>query len=163
MAAEIAQMRRLLDAAREAGAPVAFSVTAYHADGSDGAAPSLNAPGVRTMREGTRAVEVDERLGRRDGEPVLVKKTASSFFGTHLQSIFTRAGVDTVIVCGCTTSGCVRATATDANALGFRTIVPIETTADRARGPHLASLYDMDAKLADVVPLEEALAALRQP
>ena len=145
-----------------AGAPVVFAVTAYHADGSDGVAPSLNEPGVRTMREGTRAVEVDERLGRRDGEPVVVKKTASAFFGTHLQSIFSRRGVDTVIVIGCTTSGCIRATANDANAHGFRTVVPIETTADRARGPHLAALYDIAAKIGDVVPLSDALAALRR-
>lgn len=162
MSVEVGAMRTLLDAARAAGAPVVFAVTAYHADGSDGVAPSLNEPGVRTMREGTRAVEVDERLGRREGEPVVVKKTASAFFGTHLQSIFSRRGVDTVIVCGCTTSGCIRATANDANAHGFRTVVPIETTADRARGPHLAALYDIAAKIGDVVPLGDALAALRR-
>lgn len=161
MSVEIAAMRALIDAARAVAAPVVYVTIAFDAAGSDAAAPSLNGPGIRTLREGSAAVEVDRRLGFGPGDPLVVKKTASAFFGTNLQPLLTARGVDTVIVCGCTTSGCIRATANDANAHGFRTIVPIETTADRARGPHLAALHDIAAKIGDVGPLAGVLAALR--
>lgn len=162
MAGAIEAMRVLIQAARAVAAPVVYITTAYDEAGSDAAAPSLNGPGIRTLREGSVAVEVDARLGFGPGDPLVVKKTASAFFGTNLQPLLTARGVDTVIVIGCTTSGCIRATANDANAHGFRTVVPIETTADRARGPHLAALHDIAAKIGDVVPLGEALAALRR-
>ncbi len=81
-------------------------------------------------------------------------------FGTPLASILTAAGVDTCIIAGCVTSGCVRATACDAMQHGFRAILPVECVADRAPEPHLANLLDMDSKIADVVSLEETMAYL---
>jgi nicotinamidase-related amidase len=87
---------------------------------------------------------------------------ASAFFGTSTASIFTSRGVDTVIVTGSTTSGCVRASAVDALQSGFRVVIPRECVADRAPGPHEASLFDLHAKYADVVALDELLALLAE-
>ena len=87
-----------------------------------------------------------------------MKKGASAFFGTNLVAILVNAGVDTVVLCGATTSGCVRATAIDLLQNGFPAIVPRECVGDRARAPHEANLFDIQAKYADVVGLDEALA-----
>ena len=105
-------------------------------------------------------VEIDPRLGRREDEPLIVKKGPSAFFGTNLASILVSQRVDTVILCGATTSGCVRATAVDLLQYGWPTIVPRECVADRAQAPHEANLFDIQAKYADVVPVEDALAYL---
>jgi nicotinamidase-related amidase len=87
-----------------------------------------------------------------------VKKVASAFFGTNLASVLISQGIDSVILCGATTSGCVRATAVDLLQYGFPTLVPRECVGDRAQAPHEANLFDIQAKYADVVPLEDALA-----
>jgi len=84
----------------------------------------------------------------------------ASFFGTSLVSYLVGAGVDTVVVSGCVTSGCVRASVVDAISWGFRTIVPEECVGDRAAGPHTWSLFDMDSKYGDVEPLEDVIASL---
>jgi maleamate amidohydrolase len=89
-----------------------------------------------------------------------VKKYASAFFGTPLAATLVARGVDTLMVTGCTTSGCVRATVVDAISHGFRPIIPQEAVGDRAQEPHEANLFDMDSKYGDVVPLSEALAYL---
>ena len=103
-------------------------------------------------------MEIDARLDPQPGEPVVLKKGASAFFGTNLASILIAQGVDSVILCGATTSGCIRATAVDLLQYGFPTIVPRECVGDRAQAPHEANLFDIQAKYADVVELEEALA-----
>ena len=105
-------------------------------------------------------MEIDPRLDRREDEPVVLKKGASGFFGTNLASILVSQGVDTVILCGATTSGCVRATAIDLLQYGWPTLVPRECVGDRAQAPHDANLFDIQAKYADVVPVEDALAYL---
>ena len=92
---------------------------------------------------------------------MLVKKFASAFFGTSLASLLTSEGVDTVVVCGRTTSGCVRATVVDAMQNGFRPVVPRECVADIAVEPHEANLFDIDAKYGDVVAVDDVLAQLR--
>jgi nicotinamidase-related amidase len=102
-------------------------------------------------------VEIDARLERREDETVVVKKGASAFFGTNLSAILVSQGVDTVVLCGATTSGCVRATAVDLLQNGFPTLVPRECVGDRARAPHDANLFDIQAKYADVVTLEDAI------
>jgi nicotinamidase-related amidase len=104
---------------------------------------------------------VDERLAPGIDEHLIVKKYASAFFGTPLASTLTAAGVDTLIITGCTTSGCVRASAVDACQHGFHAIVVKECVGDRAPEPHLANLFDIDAKYGDVVTLEETLTYLR--
>jgi maleamate amidohydrolase len=160
MDAEVLATRRLLDAGRAAGALIIFMTVAYEPDLRDAGLFIKKAPGLRQQILGTPAAAVDERLARAPGEPLLVKKFQSSFFGTPLASILTAAGVDTCIIAGCVTSGCVRATACDAMQHGFRAILPLECVADRAPEPHVANLLDMDSKIADVVSLEETIAYL---
>jgi nicotinamidase-related amidase len=92
----------------------------------------------------------------------VVKKGASGFFGTGLASILVRCGVDTVVLCGATTSGCVRATAIDLVQYDWPTVVPRECVGDRAQGPHEANLFDIQAKYADVVPVHEVLGYITQ-
>jgi maleamate amidohydrolase len=155
---------RLLDAARAAGAPVAFTTTQYDEAGARVARAFLaKVPALRTLVPGTRWPQVDERVAPEPGEPVLEKLFASAFFGTPLAAMLAAHGVDTVIVTGASTSGCVRATVVDALQHGYRVVVPREGVADRAEGPHEASLFDIDAKYGDVVALDEALALLSAP
>lgn len=154
--------RSLLDAAREAGALVVFTTVAYTDEDLEHAAHFIaKAPALATLRPGSHWIEVDERLGRRDDEQVLVKLYASSFFGTELDDLLRDNGCDTVIVTGASTSGCVRATAVDALQYGYRVIVPRDAVADRARDAHNASLLDIDAKYGDVVSVDAAVAAVR--
>jgi nicotinamidase-related amidase len=154
---------RLLEVAHETGAPAVFTTIAYDdADVDGGACAWLRkAPGLAILREGSEAVELDPRLRRRAQDALVVKKGASAFFGTALASLLTALGADSVIVCGATTSGCVRASCVDAIQSGFPVLVPRECVGDRAEGPHEANLFDIDAKYGDVVTLEEALEHLR--
>jgi maleamate amidohydrolase len=98
----------------------------------------------------------------RPDEFLIWKKWQSAFFGTDLRSILTGLGVDTLVVTGCVTSGCVRATATDAASHGFRVILPRECIGDRTAQIHEANLFDLNAKNGDVVPLAEVLAYLER-
>jgi len=158
MTAEVEATRRLLDAARDKGLPVVFTTIGFEASGKDGGLWLEKAPALRDLELGGHWVDLDPRLDRRDDEPIVVKKGASGFFGTNLASILVSQGVDTVILCGATTSGCVRATAIDLLQYGWPTLVPRECVGDRAQAPHDANLFDIQAKYADVVPLEDALA-----
>src|SRR5206468_10591538 len=97
------------------------------------------APALRLLTLGSELVELDPRLNRKPEDLVIVKKYASGFFGTYLASTLTMKAVDTLVVTGCTTSGCVRATVMDALAHGFRPIVPLEAVGDRAQEPHEAN------------------------
>jgi nicotinamidase-related amidase len=107
---------------------------------------------------GSEWVEVDSRLEPRDGETLLHKSYPSCFFGTDLISRLVARGVDTLIMAGCTTSGCIRATAVDACSLGLRTIVVEDAVGDRAPLSHKVALFDIDAKYGDVVGSSDALA-----
>jgi len=89
---------------------------------------------------------------------VIVKKGASAFFGTNVAAILISQGIDSIILCGATTSGCIRATAIDLLQYGYPTLVPRECVGDRAQAPHDANLFDIQAKYADVVSLDEVLA-----
>ena len=119
-------------------------------------------PTLAELELGGHWLELDPRLGARDDEAVLLKKGASGFFGTNLASILVAQKVDTIVLCGATTSGCVRATAVDALQYGFPTLVPRECVADRAQAPHEANLFDIQAKYGDVVPVDEAIAYLER-
>lgn len=163
--AEVAATARLLEIARARAVPVCYTTVAYEEGSGDGGVFLQKVPSLALLRSGTRWVEIDARIPPRPGEVVIVKKYASAFFGTHLAATLTARGIDTVIICGATTSGCVRATAVDAMQHGFRPIVPRECVADRAPGPHEANLFDIDAKYGDVVPaaeVEEYLTTLRR-
>jgi ribulose-5-phosphate 4-epimerase/fuculose-1-phosphate aldolase/nicotinamidase-related amidase len=156
----VAEIQRLLVVAREARVPIVFSTVSYDADLVEAGVWPRKIPGQRVLVEGTRWVEIDPRLGRRPDETLLVKKYASCFFGTPLAAQLTAKGVDTIVVTGVTTSGCVRATAVDGCSAGFRVIVPRQAVSDRWGPSHGMSLFDIDMKYGDVVDVDEALAYL---
>ncbi len=154
---EVEATTRLLAAAREREIPVIFTTIGFEPNLKDGSLWLEKAPGLGELIIGSKWVEIDPRLERRDEETVILKKGASAFFGTNLPSILVSQGVDTIIMCGATTSGCIRATAIDLLQYGYPTLVPRECVGDRAQAPHEANLVDIQAKYADVVSVEDAL------
>lgn len=157
---EVEATARLLDATRAAGHPVVFTTVAYEPSLCDSGIWLQKLPSLKVFTLGSEESAIDPRLGRRDDEPVIVKKGASPFFGTNLGTILVAAGVDTVILVGSTTSGCIRAAAIDLCQNGFPSLVPAECVGDRAQAPHDANLFDINAKYADVVSLDETLGYL---
>ena len=154
---------RLLEAARDAGAPVVFTTVCFEeADLTTAATFIAKAPALAELRPGSKWARIDERIAPRSDEPVLTKLFASAFFGTSLATMLAARGCDTLIVTGASTSGCVRATVVDGVQHGMRVLVPREGVADRAPGPHDAALLDIDAKYGDVISLDEAVAAFAQ-
>ncbi len=159
---EVEATNDLIDAARHKGIPVIFTVVGYDAHRQDDAGLwPQKAPSLRALTLGSDLVKLDPRLKQEPGDLLITKKYASGFFGTYLASTLTMQSVDTAIIAGCTTSGCVRATVMDALANGFRPIIPVECVGDRAQEPHEANLFDIGSKYGDVLPLEEVLAYLR--
>ena len=156
--AEVKATNDLIAVARKKNVPIIFTVVGYdpHRQDDAGLWPE-KAPSLRLLKLGSDLVELDPRLKREPGDLVIIKKYASGFFGTYLASTLTMQSVDTAIVTGCTTSGCVRATVMDALAHGFRPIVPLECVGDRAQEPHEANLFDIGSKYGDVLPLQEVL------
>jgi maleamate amidohydrolase len=157
MSAEVEATRRLLDAGRAKGLTVIFTTIGYEPSLKDGGLWLQKVPSLGDLQIGGRWVEIDPRLEPREDETILLKKGASAFFGTNLPAILVSEGVDSVILCGATTSGCIRATAIDLLQYGYPTLVPRECVADRAQAPHEANLFDINAKYADVVPLDDVL------
>ena len=157
MTEQVEATKRLLDAARAKGLPIVFTTIGYESSLKDGGLWLQKVPRLGELQVGGRWVEIDPRLEPREDETIVLKKGASGFFGTNLASILISQGVDSVILCGATTSGCVRATAVDLLQYGYPTLVPRECVADRAQAPHDANLFDINAKYADVVSVEEAL------
>jgi nicotinamidase-related amidase len=153
----------LLGVARDRGIPVAYTAVGFHASRSDGAVWLRKMPGLAALVEGGHWCEIDPRVQPSEGEPVWVKRASSAFFSTPLQTFLIGNGVDTLIVSGCVTSGCVRATVVDAVSYGYRVVVPEECVGDRADGPHAWNLFDIDSKYADVEPLARVLDALQAP
>jgi nicotinamidase-related amidase len=160
---EIAAIIPLLTAAHDRGVPVIFSTVRYDdADLKDAGIWALKQKGVTTLKADGQGWEVDPRLNFRNTDTLLVKKYASCFFGTDLVPRLLAHRVDTLIITGCTTSGCVRATAVDACQNGFRPIVVREAVGDRSTAAHAQSLFDLDAKYADVVSQRDAVAYLER-
>jgi len=159
----ISEVQKLLKAARRAEIPIVFTTVAYRESDKLTAAAFIDkVPALLTLEAGTRWAEIDPRIAPRETEPVLNKLFASGFFGTGLSSLLTAAGVDTLIITGASTSGCVRATAVDALQYGFRPVVPREAVGDRNEQAHEANLYDVDVKYGDVVPVRDALDLLEK-
>jgi nicotinamidase-related amidase len=164
LSAVVAATAELVEAAHAADAPVLFTTIAYEESDLEGGVAWLRkAPGMGILRAGSELVELDPRLPRRTADALIVKKGASAFFGTDLAASLVALGVDTVLVCGATTSGCVRASVVDAVQYGFTALVPRPCVGDRAAGPHEANLFDIDAKYADVIELDDALAYVAAP
>jgi maleamate amidohydrolase len=157
---EVEATKRLLDVARAKGTPVVFTTIGFESNLKDGSLWLQKAPGLAELQVGGKWVEIDPRLERGEDEVVILKKGASAFFGTNLPSVLVSQGVDTIVLCGATTSGCIRATAVDLLQYGYPTLVPRECVGDRAQAPHEANLIDIQAKYADVVPVEDAISYL---
>jgi maleamate amidohydrolase len=160
LSAEVEATKRILDMAREKSLPIVFTTIGFEPSLKDAGLWVQKAPGLAELQLGGPWVEIDPRLEPRGDETVIVKKGASAFFGTNLVAVLVAQGADSVVLCGATTSGCIRATAIDLLQNGFPTLVPRECVGDRAQAPHEANLFDIQAKYADVVSLEDALAYL---
>lgn len=153
---------RLLDEARCLKLPIIHTTIAY--------TPAMQVenvwlqkmPAMKGLLEGSHWVALDERLKARDDEMLLTKRGASAFFGTDLSAHLAARSVDTVLVCGATTSGCIRATVVDGCMAGYRCFVPRECVGDRAAAPHEANLFDIQAKYGEVTSLEAVLGTLAQ-
>jgi len=158
---EINATRALQEAFRRGKLPIMYTTVAYAEDLHDAGIFIKKVPSLAILQKGSPLIEVDKRIEPMPGEKVLEKKFASAFFGTSLDIDLRLLGVDTVILAGCTTSGCIRASAIDSMQYGYRTIVVREAVGDRAAGPHEANLFDIDAKYGDVVELADALDYLR--
>ena len=151
------ETERLLEAFREHDLPRYFTTVAYEESYGDAGRFVEKVPALRELRLGTDAVAVDDRIAPAGDERVILKKYASAFFGTDLATALTTHRVDTLVIAGVTTSGCIRATAVDSLQHGYRTIVPADAVGDRAEGPHRANLFDIDAKYGDVVATDDVL------
>jgi maleamate amidohydrolase len=161
----VAATGALVDAARAAGRPVLWTVVRYTPGLADGGLFVRKVPALAAFAADAPGDwgQIAPPLRPAAGEPVVVKQYASAFFGTSLAATLHASAVDTVVVAGVSTSGCVRATATDAVQYGFRPIVVREACADRSTALHEANLADLDAKYADVVTLPDAVAGLGRP
>jgi nicotinamidase-related amidase len=153
---------RLLAAARRAGIMIVFTRVLYHRGGVDGGIFFRKVRALSVFEEGSRFGAFAEGIDPQPGEIIVTKQYASAFFGTSLAATLTASGIDTAIIGGITTSGCVRATAVDANQYGFIPIVVREAVGDRDPRPHEANLFDLEGKYADVVGESEALAYLER-
>ena len=150
---------------RAGGCPVVWTYVAYMESGEDCGVwgTRTNTPdSLQNIKVDSRRSEFDDRCEIDKVKDIIVnKRMASAFFETNLGSIFNFHGVDTVVLTGGSTSGCVRATVVDSLSRSYRTIVPEECVADKHESPHYANLYDIAIKYADVIPVAEAIAHMR--
>ena len=150
----------LLALARAKNVPVLFTKVLYNKNYRDGGIFVQKVPVLKTLVEGEPLAEIVPDLTPTPDDTVIVKQYASAFFGTALAAALTSLGVDTLILTGCSTSGCVRASAVDGMQYGFRVIIPRECVGDRHPAPHEANLFDIHAKYGDVVSQEEVMGYL---
>jgi len=159
-------VNELADLFRAKNCPVVWTHVAYMESGEDCGVwgTRTNTPdSLQNIKAGSRRSELDDRLRiDRKRDIIVNKRMASAFFETNLGSLFTFHRIDTVVVTGGSTSGCVRATVVDSLSRSFRTIVPEECCADKHESPHYANLYDMAIKYADVIPVAEAIDFMRR-
>ncbi|MFJ2992887.1 isochorismatase family protein [Pandoraea sp. NPDC087047] len=158
----IARTVDALAVARLKGWPVAHSRIVYADDGSDDNIFSIKVPGMATLTEDNPQSAIVPELAPLPGELVVRKVVPSAFFGTQLAPWLAQRGIQTLLVAGAVTSGCVRASVVDAMSYGFRPLVLSDCVGDRAVGPHDASLFDLQQKYAAVMPLADALKAIEQ-
>lgn len=154
-------VNQISDLARAKGLPVVWTYVAYMESGEDCGiwGTRTDTPdSLQNIKVGSRRSEFDDRLNiDRMRDVIINKRMASAFHETNLQSVLTFHRIDTVIVTGGSTSGCVRATVVDSLSNSYRTIVAEECVADKHESPHFANLYDMAIKYADVVPVREVI------
>ncbi|MGG5822435.1 isochorismatase family protein [Falsiroseomonas sp. HW251] len=150
----------LLKAARAAGMRAIYTVVAYAPGDEERVLWTMKLPGLLDNRTGSEAVQVDPLIAPQPGDSVIEKKAASAFLHTGLAEALKAEGVDTLLVCGTSTSGCVRASVVEGMGQDFRMIVVKECVSDRSALLHEVALFDMGSKYADLVTLDEALAAI---
>jgi maleamate amidohydrolase len=158
--APVDSTRTLLEAARQRHVPIVYTTSPWRPYSGDQPFKSAadRSPGFRPWDR--RAVQIDERVAPRPEDLLLEKENASAFFGTHLAPYLIQLAVDTLLITGCSTSACIRATATDAKSFRFRPTVVRECVGDRSAVAHHFTLADIEARFADVVSLEETLGYL---
>jgi len=155
---QIEHINTLLDTAQSANMPTFFSIVCYDdADCRDAGVWGRKMSGLFDLTSGSSAVELDPRLRKQTDASVFNKKYASCFFGTDFASRLQAQRIDTLIVTGCTTSGCVRATVVDAIQHGFLPIVPKEAVGDRSATAHAQALFEIQAKYGDVLSVNEVV------
>ena len=159
--AAVANTIGLLEAARRCGLPVAFSRVVFAADGSDDCVFVRKVPALAGLTEHAETGQIVPELQPLPNEPILRKTQPSAFFGTFYAERLRRQGCDTVIIAGCTTSGCVRASVVDAMSYNFRAVVARDCVGDRSLAAHDANLFDIEQKYADVMESEAIIASLR--
>ncbi len=147
--------RPVLDLFREKKAPVVFTRIVYADDGSDRGVWCEKAPRLGELTEDSFHSLITDLLAPRPGEIIIRKTQASAFFETQLASVLRHRGVDTLVIAGATTSGCVRASVVDAVSHNFRPVVLVDCVGDRAMGPHQANLFDMEQKYANMALASE--------
>ena len=148
--------RQLLHVFREKQLPVVFTTVVYH-DESQARVFRDRIPALDILEPGTHWVEVDPRLKPRSDELVIEKQWASGFFKTCLDEYLKEQGVDSLVITGLTTSGCVRATAVDGLQHDYKVVIPAQAVGDRNQDAHRANLFDLNAKYADVLDLNSVL------
>lgn len=153
----VAETRQLLALARQKSVPVIYTQVLYNKNGLDGGIFVQKVPVLRKMVPGEPMAEIVPELPPTAQDIIISKQYASAFFGTSLAPMLTSLGIDTLILTGCSTSGCVRATAVDGMQHGFRVIVPRECVGDRHRSPHEANLFDINSKYGDVLSKKEVV------
>ena len=163
----LAPNRRLVAAARAAGVPVLFTRVVYDAEGRDGGLFFRKVPALRSFVAGSPLGAFCEGLEPLPNETVITKQYASAFFGTSLASTLSACRIDTLLITGFSTSGCVRASALDALQHGFAPFVVREACGERDARPQEANLFDLQAKYAEVIDearaLQELARTTRQP
>jgi maleamate amidohydrolase len=157
----LASNERILAAARAAAIPAIFTNVVYTPGGVDGGLFYRKVPALKHFERGSPMGAFPPSLQPLDDELVISKQYASAFFGTHLASTLTALGIDTLLITGLSTSGCVRASALDALQHGFAPFVVREACGDRHPAPHEANLFDLQAKYAEVISEAEALSHLK--
>ena len=155
---EIKAINKLIKAARKNQIPIIFTVIRNNANNENEAGLWVKkVPSLNNLTQNNKLLEIDHRLMFKPEDTIVFKKYPSAFFATDLSTTLTMLGIDTLIITGCTTSGCVRATVVDSISYGFRPIIPISAVGDRALEPHESSLFDINSKYGDVLPTEEVL------
>ena len=155
----VAANRELLSAFRDKGLPIFFTTVVYHND-QQATVFRTKVPALNVLEPGSHWVELDAKMGRLPTEPLIEKQSASAFHKTDLDHQLRAMAVDSLVVTGLTTSGCVRATAVDGLQNNYQVVVAKEAVGDRNAEAHAANLFDLNAKYADVLGVAEIVASL---
>ncbi|NHM32480.1 isochorismatase family protein [Neobacillus terrae] len=149
--AAVQKTKELISLARQENLPIIYTVVGYRKDKKDMGLWPLKVSTLSEVTLGSKWVEIDDELEVKEEDVVIVKKMPSAFFNTDLTNILISSQIDTVIIAGCTTSGCIRATAIDSFSYGFRTIIAEECVGDQGVEPHRANLFDIRNRYGDIL------------